>query len=123
MRRGGASPDFAGEGEARDYRQLGSHLLSVHRYIGSRPLLVIGMTAMIRLHTYSIFSGDGSLDDERGEIERPVTHTLTLLGPGRSAEDYHHVRYRVAPFWRGGCLFTDLLHRLEDAARGTTGRP
>lgn len=90
--RGEAQPIADEEDATRDWRQLGTHMLSIHRFIGSRPLCLIGMTSMIRLFTYSIFSGDGSVSNDRGVIERPVSHTLTLLGPGRSAEDYHQVR-------------------------------
>lgn len=86
--------DAESEGD-RDWRQLGAHLLEISRAIGTTSMLGIGMTSLIRLHTYSIFSGDGLVHhdpQDRGHIERPVSHSLTLLGPGRTCEDFHHVR-------------------------------
>ena len=114
--------DGESEGD-RDWRQLGSHLLEISRAIGTTSMLGIGMTSLIRLHTYSIFSGDGLVrhdPHDRGHIERPVSHSLTFLGPGRTCEDFHHVRICTEPAVR--CCHMDIHRSPEYGSVALTGR-
>ena len=99
--------DTVDDAEDRDWRQIGTYLLAIHRRIGSKPMLVIGLVALLRLYTYTIFDSDGLVEARSGVVERPITHTMPLLGGQRAAEDLHHVRLQSVVGFRV-CITTSI---------------